>query len=267
MDSFQNNITKHMRSQDIQAFQMAAKLHKAYVLVRRTNEQSIKYIGKPKYVPKRLDCKFKTADKSFYHSGIGKYLSVGGLVVNPMQDEEFKLAFKKSSKYQVSVEKWNEGKEKVAVLNREAREQLRYLPEGAMYIVDTDVGSKHYGCVMFSQTSVLRAASYLHGDYDLYGIVPVKNPQLNVAVHEERFDEKHVRGKLFFDVQHFVNNRIGVPMILHGSHEKFSAHKEDTLDVFFPDGKTVEFIEGLEAIKNLYSNRFLDRPSGVTSAW
>lgn len=74
-------IKSHMRSRDIAACSEAAKFYGVYLLVRRTNTESIQYIGRPGYVAKRLDCKPKTADFSVrLPQG---FKEVAGLVVDP----------------------------------------------------------------------------------------------------------------------------------------------------------------------------------------
>jgi hypothetical protein len=52
-----------MRPRDEMVSQEAARHFQAWMLVRRTNVASLPYIGRPGYVPNRIDCKAKTADQ------------------------------------------------------------------------------------------------------------------------------------------------------------------------------------------------------------
>ena len=54
-------VQKYYRSKDLVVFEQTAVKHSCYILVRRTNQESIKYIGKPGFVSKPVDCKPKTA--------------------------------------------------------------------------------------------------------------------------------------------------------------------------------------------------------------
>src|SRR5207237_806375 len=70
-----------IRPRDINAFTAAAKVYKVYILVRRTNPASLKYIGMPGFTPKPLDCKPKTADADIVIDG--RRRETAGLVVDP----------------------------------------------------------------------------------------------------------------------------------------------------------------------------------------
>src|SRR5688572_16011353 len=67
-----------MRSQDKMVFAACAVALRHWILVRRTNPESLKYIGVDGFAPKPIDCKPKTADK-------GKF---AGLVVSPEIETE-----------------------------------------------------------------------------------------------------------------------------------------------------------------------------------
>ena len=68
-----------MRPTDKRVFLDAARQLQLWILVRRTNPASLRYIGLPGYLPKPIDCKAKTADLNQ-----GRY-RVAGLVVDPTQ--------------------------------------------------------------------------------------------------------------------------------------------------------------------------------------
>ena len=225
-----------MRPQDIDTFKAAAKRFNAWILVRRTNSESIKYAGERDYVPKRLDCKAKTADFDVVLPGIGKRLTAG-LVVNPTLPG-FENAFKQG-KYTEALTEWNGFKPLVHF--PDPGKPVTYFPGGKFYSVQMNPAHKHFGCVMFSSSSLAAAGKYIHGDYDLYAIIPADNPGTNVRVVETRFGNiPHARGKEFTDVQIFLNSRMGVPMVLHGEQEKYKDHTDEPIDIFCPDGDIAE---------------------------
>jgi hypothetical protein len=255
------DITDHMRIVDLAAFKSAASFYNAYILVRRTNSSALNYIGVPGFTPKRLDCKFKTADHDFFHDRLRRQLTVGGLVVNPVMDEEFRKAFE-PKKFLSAKKIWLNYSAQVVTRkfshDQSGRANFAYMP-GNLYSVDSKLDSDYYGCVIFSSNSLLSAATYIHSDYDLYGIVPADNPSENIRVTEQRFGFPHSRGRMFFDVQHFLNSRMQVAMIQHGSQEKFAEDMRDIIDVFYPDGTTVMCCDGVHEIKRLYSDLFQGR--------
>jgi len=122
-----------------------------------------------------------------------------------------------------------------------------------------DPGHERYGCVLFSISSNRPAASYIHSDYDLYGIVPEDRPDTNIRVKEKRLGQDHTRSQLFFDVQHYLNHRMGVAMILHGEQDTFKEDMNDNLDVFCPDGEKIIEAYGPDAVLQLYTVTFKGR--------
>jgi hypothetical protein len=71
-------VTNDIRPQDQSVFAAAALHIGVYILVRGTNEDSLKYIQDPLFVPKPIDCKAKTADTG----------RLAGLVVDPRVSPE-----------------------------------------------------------------------------------------------------------------------------------------------------------------------------------
>ena len=67
-----------IRQQDKAVFADAARHFNLWILVRRTNRESLPYIGLPGYTPKPIDCKAKTADSSY-----DSRYRTAGLVVDP----------------------------------------------------------------------------------------------------------------------------------------------------------------------------------------
>ena len=242
-----------------QAFSAAAKWFNVYILVRRTNQMSLQYVGKNGFVPKRLDCKPKTADSDYVHPQYGPK-QTAGLVVDPTTTG--RGAFNSSRKYDSAMLEWRGFAATMldpAVLALEGQKKLTYVPNGKFYFVDLNPTSARFGCVEFTSSSLLTAGKYIHGDYDLYGIVRADDPSRNIGVSETRLGQKHIRSPEFFDVQHYVNRMLGAPMVLHGSQEGYGAeHSDEGIDIFAPDGKMFG-AENRAEISQLYLVTFKGR--------
>jgi hypothetical protein len=254
-----------MKPNQAAAFQGAAKQFNVFILVRRTNLMSLNYVGDPGFVPKRLDCKAKTADTDYTDPKYG-LKQTAGLVVDPTITGSG--AFKTSRKFASAMKEWA-GFESMmlvpAVRTFERQKALTCIPvdskvpNGRFYFVDLDPASPRYGCVKFTASSLLSAGKYIHGDFDLYGIIRADDPSRNVAVEEKRLDQKHSRSPEFFDVQHYVNSRIGAPMVLHGAQESYGdEHSDEGIDIFHPDGKMTGAENAME-IAALYEKTFKGR--------
>jgi hypothetical protein len=214
-----------MRPQDKKHFLSAAQHFKFWILVRRTNINSLNYIGKPRYVPKRIDCKAKTASVN-----VGRYL-LAGLVVSP---EIHKQAFA-GKKSESAQNYWNSMKPLL----------------GRAYTVDMDVDSKHYGCLMLN-------GSYIHGDYDLKAIIDTKQTHRNLALVSELHGVPHNVGPNFILVKDYINQRIGTPMIQHGAEEQYADHSEESIDAFGPNGEDVTILNEF-SMRHWYTEKFGNR--------
>jgi hypothetical protein len=217
-----------MRPEDKKIFAEAASNLKLWILVRRTNPESLKYIGKPGFTPKRIDCKAKTAD-------IGK---AAGLVVDA---EVHRLAFK-PAKTESAMKAWRDFK-------------ATQLGRGG-YSVDRKQGSPFYGCVTFN-------GRYIHGDYDLYDIIIPGQEQRNLAAVEELFGQPHRRGPRLYQVMEFVNTRIGAPMLQHGGEAQYADHSEQAIDAFGPDGEQCTILNEF-SVRGWYQERFKGRQTLAT---
>lgn len=246
-----DDVGTYMRASDIAVFKSVARRFNIFIAVRRTNPESLKYVGEAGYEPKQLNCKFKTADRDADIEGQRRRLA--GLVVNP-RISGMEAAFGRE-KYDKCIEIWDEYAP--ALVWQEGDPVSSSKP----YLVETDTRSKHYGALKSGYYHSRVNAKYIHGDYDLYDIVDAARPRQHVVVREKLYDNlvKHVRGQKFNDVQNNLNVGIGVPMVRHGSQAGFSDFTEDDIDVFFPDGETVKKYLGEQAIRRLYSQVFQGR--------
>ena len=257
------DVRRYMRPEDVRAFVDAAKFYRVFILLRRSNEASLAYIGKVNYTPKRLDCKAKTADMDVTVPNLGRK-QTAGLVVNPTLPG-FAGAFKSSKKAQDAQDTWRQF-EPLCYLPEPGR-NITYFPGGKLYSVQMDQAHKHYGCVMFSSNSLHAAGKYVHGDYDIFSFVQadesasngVNGSAVNVRVAETRLGQPHSRSRVFFDVQHYLNRKMGVAMVLHGEQETYSNHTDEALDVFWPDGREPSALLNKAEIESFYASVFQGR--------
>ncbi|MGA2096671.1 MAG: hypothetical protein ABSH39_10265 [Candidatus Acidiferrum sp.] len=214
-----------MRPQDKLVFLEAASHFQVWILVRRTNVASLKYIGKPGYTPKRIDCKAKTADLDEVN------WKLAGLVVSPIVHPKSFMP----TKVKKAKEAW------------EAMSSLM----GSVYTVDMDKKSRHYGCLKLG-------SCYIHGDYDLYDIIDIKQAHRNLALVETLLGQPHRRGAKVLAVQTFINNRIGSPMIQHGGEAQYADHSEQSIDAFGPNGEDVTILNEF-SVRGWYEKVFEGR--------
>lgn len=254
-----------MRTQDVAVFRAAAKHFDLWILVRRTNPAALPYIGLNGYVPKPLDCKAKTADRNVIVPDQTAAKKTAGLVVDPTLPG-FETAFDKSGKAHSAAAEWANFKKLVYAPAPGAATRV-YLPMQQPYYVQRDIDHRHYGCVMLTRSLLATAGTCIHGDYDLYAIVPNANRAENVFVNEKRFgDVPHARGPEFLDVQMYLNRGIGSPMVRHGDQEKYAGHSDEDIDVFHPDGVTITELLGRESIQWFYDEVFGRKPAAKGAA-
>lgn len=265
-------IDKHMRSKDIQAFRDAANSFGVHILVRRTNPASIYYIGRKGYMPKRIDCKPKTADKDVFIQKNGLISRVSGLVVNPTLPG-FKTAFNSVEKYNDACEQWRKFSTKHCINMHGETAVFTNFNQGGFYTVQMNPESQHYGCLRFCPVNYNASTGgavvesyqeesmmYIHGDYDLYGLVPEEAPEFKSFQSGTLWNENHFMSREFGQVQSYINNRIGTPMIQHGAQEHLT-HQDDHIDVFWADGH-ISDAKGRAAIEQLYRQGFNGRETG-----
>lgn len=248
------SLLNHMRLMDAQVFAQAAALYRVYIAVRRTNTAALQYIGKPRYIPKMLDCKAKTADFDVIVNG--KLYKTAGLVVDPTIVGNGAY---KGGKHAKALSEWEKFRPHLGPAVAASGQPPMYLPAHRSYLVQTDPSHIHYGCVMHCKSGLRTAGHFVHGDYDLFSVVPVGDKVSNVFVEEERMGVPHARGKDLLDVQTYINARIGSPMVRHGEQEHFSDSADEEIDVFFPDGVTVKSYLNAAAIRELYAQEFAGR--------
>jgi hypothetical protein len=244
-------VYSYMLDRHVEAFKRAAGFFKTWILVRRGNKESRDWIGEEGYIPKPLDCKAKTADLNFLT------WKTAGLVASP---KLVPLAFSRE-KLNAAEKEWPDFERLLYTFDRtNPQANLQADRQGRHYTLDLNKASEHYGCVMYKP--VYRAAAeYLHADYDIYAIVDAADPRTNTLVQEKGTGNMpHSRSPNLQPVQYFVKAasqakgaQVTQPaMIQHGEQETFKTDYCDPLDVFWPDGKTITWLDKGEAIREFY---------------
>jgi hypothetical protein len=197
-----------MREQDGQVFQQVAVEENLWILVRDTNPASLKYITRPGYAPKPINCKAKTAKVD-----VGVYRTAG-LVTSPrLQPQAFP-----PEKLRSTTNYWDD--------------MMFHKPRG--YRLDENRRSIHYGCLMLN-------GLYIHGDYDLYDIVVPGHETANLASIETLLGQRHNRGPRLIKVQDKVNEMIGCDMVQHGAEMQYADdYTDDRIFIFTPKGEVGE---------------------------
>jgi len=251
----------------INVFQAAANLHKHIILLRPTNPKSVSLIGKHNYTPKPIDCKPKTAS---CHSLVGREIFCGGLVVDPtllpnaFKDKNLENVMKIWKKFT----RGSGGK-------TGGFKPIRRIDTAGFYAVDTYEKSSFYGCLMLSkinppfkdfdlsldrfQKFKKTCMSYIHGDYDLYGLIDCVEAEK--ACRDGRRACKNTTRKMLYGVKHYYSNKfedikfdlnrfIGIKMIQHGAQDNIG-HSSGKLYVFIPD-KGSFFLNGSSVLNGSY---------------
>ena len=193
--------------------------------------------------------------------------STAGLVVSPiLLPQAFGPA-----KLQKALGEWEKFKSRLYTFN--VQTNIAEDKAGKHYTMQMDKKHKHFACVMYKP--VFRGQSeYIHADYDLYATASFADPQTNVFVPETGFaGEAHSRSPRLYDVQYFLKaagvlpgQDLGSPMVRHGEQETFKTDWEDTLDVFWPDGKTVSELKGSAAIQRFCATTLGGRRQAAAGA-
>lgn len=243
-----------MRGKDLQKFLMVARDMNVIILVRHTNDDSLKYVQKPGYYPKPAVVKAKTADKNPPHviqflRGKKHVVSydVSGLVVHPgFQPDCF--ATKKKDK---ALGYWNDTMttlspsllNSVVDLNRPDSwstwgvERKGVLAPRWSWRVDVNPESTHFGCLQLNNGA--SGWCYIHGDYDLKDVI-VRGQERDNRRHEGKMDGvKNFTPLLnnieFEHVRTRLNALMGVEMVQHGAEAQFAWHGDEPITVAFPD--------------------------------
>ena len=197
----------------------------ACILVRDTNVASLKFIGLSGFRPKPIECKAKTANAHGHR--------FSGLVVSPLMLPE---AFRpndliNAKKNWLDFEKVMRSRSNCWTVRQDG--DLR-------------------GCVELN-------GKLLHGDYDLFDVIPVPKSELapgnklkwnrkvgHLAAIETLNGQASYRTWGIDPVKTYVNSKVRSPMVQHGAAMQFSGEFEQNVHVFTPD-RTYRFYKNVES--------------------
>lgn len=264
------NIRYYMRLIDINAFKLAAEHFNCIILLRRLNPYSLQYVGKQGYMPKSIFCKAKTAKRNVVIPGTGAIANVAGLVADPTLPG-LSTAFSNPGE---AFDMWNKFLKTLGVKSLNRVDLYNKLPveRGGFYTVQSDPLKPHYGALMYCpflpsdvhhfnlSTFYLSNCLFIHGDYDLYGLVPADEREKRLVTRGQLLGQANFFTPLLEPVKNFINQRIGSPMVQHGAQENLD-HSDDTVDIFWPDGR-ISQQHGIQQIDKFYKEELGNRSVG-----
>lgn len=204
-----------------------------WIFVRLTNKESLRYVNSDGYVPKRIDCKAKTAD---FNSKKGVWQLAGLVVDYRVHPDVFK-----PEKIDSAKKAWGDFER--GVLGA----------PGSAYRVDTNAASKHFGCVTLN-------GKYIYSDYDLWDIIDAENPRPNLGIVEELHGQLHIRNRLQRKVEEQLAPTALAQMVQHSGEMQFAVPTDQPIDAFGPHGEVVTLLN-LNTWRAWCLNRFKGRIS------
>ena len=256
-----------MRARDLRDFMTVARRWNVILLVRHTNDASLRYVGRPGFCPKPAVVKAKTADvdpppATARAGGVrppGGY-AVAGLVVHP-GFQPLSLLPHKRGKAQANWDAtmqslgprligrrvdlldpadwqvwgkggyiaWAEGAD-----DTPGRENVR----SWHWRVDVDPASPRFGCLQLRRDSGPWCC--VHGDYDLKDVIVPGAETVNERREGTRdgvknYTPKLPRGLEWPAIRDALNREVGVEMVQHGAEAQFAWHGDEPVTVIYPD--------------------------------
>jgi hypothetical protein len=273
-----------MRSCDLDILMSVANDFSLIILVRHTNEASLKYIGQHgdrNYFPKPAVVKAKTADVNplpvlWKVDGRTQRIAVdvAGLVVHPAFHPAA-FSGERAGKARIS---WTDTMQVLAPdmigirVNREdpqsrqlwAQERRALHSPDWSWRLDVDWRSPHFACLQLKSNKTGSLWCYIHGDYDLKDVIVAGKEEdnrkkvgtvdgvLNITPKLRGTAKTH--GMTFRDLQELLNHKMGAPMIQHGSEAQFAWHGDEPISVIYSDN-TNELLIGEAEIQSWYQKR------------
>lgn len=263
-------LSQGMRAKDLRFFMMAARQHNVIILVRHTNDDSLKYVGKAGFYPKPAVVKAKTADinpppVTRLVNGLRKPVSysVAGLVVHPGFQPKAYVGAKAAK----AMDCWHDTmktlgptlKYKEVDLDRPdtwslwgVERQATNAPRWS-WRVDVDPASQHFGCLQLKTGDM--PWSYVHGDYDLKDVIVTgmeqDNRRLEGTIDSVKNFTPKLHGMEFETIQRTINSLIGIEMVQHGAEAQFAWHGDEPITVAYPDW-TFLILASAETVQSWY---------------
>ncbi len=271
------DIPDFVHPNHVSAFTSAASTFECNILVRQTGRAALSWVGKRGYTGKRADMKAKTANQAS-----GRY-PIAGLVCSPwLQPGAFTR-----DRIASAQKEWSKCAHLITVPNDGRGFDDDRAPQGCRtpYLVQTNRNHRHYGCVALVDMGLL-VPRYVHGDYDLYAIIPAgaaydpknvkptmgslgstMNPDSMTMKERLGLSVPNLEGPLSFRVANFINNHIcrgspdllGALMVNHGEQVnlgKSGITHEPVLAVLptAQDGRWTKILENQRDHEEFYMN-------------
>lgn len=236
-----------MRGKDVKAFMMVARQFGVIILVRKTNDASLKYIGVPGYYPKPIFIKAKTADKDVASTTGSTNYSISGLVCHPgLHPAAYEEAKQKKAK-----DCWLHTLELLdpSLVNKgvDPQKPESWKPMGMdracanapqwQWRIDINPDSKHFGCLQLKKQTI--PWSYVHGDYDLKDVIILGRESENKASAGKVFGVNNVTpelyGVVFERIRQELNLQVGAEVVQHGAEAQFAWHGDEPILAIYPD--------------------------------
>lgn len=259
-----------MRGKDLRCIMMVARQFNVVILIRQTNEDSLRYIGTSGFYPKPAAVKAKTADQNppavtrlVNGRASSKRYNIAGLVVHP----GFHPGAYRGAKTSKAMDCWVHTMEilsptlahvkvdpdKSDTWNIWGVERHGVKAPRWKWRVDINPASDHFGCLQLKSEHI--GWSYIHGDYDLKDVIVMGSEQDNRRSEGTLDGVKNftplLNGLRFESVQRAINNLIGTDMIQHGAEAQFAWHGDEPITVAYPDWH-FEVLLSAETVQSWY---------------
>lgn len=277
--TYEPRLHKGVKPEHARAFASVAAELGLVLLLRATNEASLPYMGMTCYTAKPIDCKPKTCDRDVV---VGPQLvECAGLVADPTVVGRQAYG---SDKIKEALDTWRSFEHSMhrRTLGNGVTVYERADCKG-FYAVDIAPAStlqRHHGCLLVSdqavpsdfdprkshsRTWIRRHMCYIHGDYDLYGVI---DGHAAAKAGDDKLWQMDTYNQPLLGQKHFVtaqsgaarealNDALGCDLIKHGEQSAWQYKNEaDDVFIFFPNGQV------MVALAEAFS-----RPGREMAAW
>ena len=259
---YQPRLHGGVKPEHARAFAEVASSLQLALLLRATNEASLPFMGVAGYTAKPIDCKPKTCDGNV---NIGQQpVDCAGLVADPhivgrqaYGSDKVRDALETWKGFELSMHARKLGP---GVTIYERAEQRGFY---AVDIAPPSTQQRRHGCLLVSdhlppadfdprkshiRTWIGRHMSYVHGDYDLYGVI---DGQAGSEAGSDKLLQVHAQNKPLLGQKHFItplslkaaqalNRAMGLELVKHGEQSAWQFKKEaDDVFIFFPNGEVM----------------------------
>ncbi len=242
-----------MRGKDLAVFCRIAQKYQVYILVRQTNEASLRYIGQAGFYPKPAAIKAKTADidpPPFRYTEGGSPRTVQHTIAGLVPHPWFQPAVFSEKKLEKAQSCWLDTLDialspgcNIPAAHLQAPDTWAFWGRehvstrtGWRWRIDIRLTSPHFGCLQIARDAI--SWSYLHGDYDLKDVI-VKGHETHNQRHEGKVQGVKnytplLPGLEFETIRKELNNNMGVDMVQHGAEAQFAWHGDEPIILILP---------------------------------